>query len=79
MKLKEILKHFCSNKSFASTICITVDNEEIIFNEGDSIEDFLTCNDLKDKTVEHCYVSESVLFIEVKQQNKKTKPFGIEE
>lgn len=65
MKLKEILKHFCTNKSFASTICITIGNEEIIFNVGDSLEDILTCHDLKDKTVEHCYVSESTLFIEV--------------
>ena len=69
MKLKEILKHFCSNKSFASTICITIDNEEIIFNAGDSIEDFLSCHDLKDKTVGHCFVYKDVLFIEVKHSS----------
>lgn len=63
MKLKDILKPFCTKGVFDSVVCITVDSDEIILNPGDELKDV---SDLGDRTVLHCYVSESVLFVEVK-------------
>lgn len=46
---------------------ITVNDEELIFNPGDTLDDLEALNDESSKTVKHAYVQESVLFIEVKE------------
>ena len=63
MKLKDILKPFCTKGVFDSVVCITIDSEEIILNPGDEVKDI---QDIGDRSVAHCYVSESALFVEVK-------------
>ena len=73
MKVKDIVKPFCTKNIFDSTICITVDDEEIIFNPGDTLGDLTECHDLGERTVTHCYVAESTLFVEVKSRRSVLK------
>lgn len=70
MKVRDLCKLFCTDKKFDCTVCITIGNEEIIFNSGDDLKDIELCRDLGDKTIGHCYVSETCLFIEVKTRIK---------
>lgn len=70
MKVRDLCKLFCTDKKFDCTVCITIRDEEIIFNAGDDLQDIELCGDLGDKTIEHCYVSETCLFIEVKTRIK---------
>lgn len=66
MKVKDFIKPFLTKGIFNSTVCITVNSEEIIFNSGDSVTDLQIAGDLSTRTVKNAYVRESVLFIEIK-------------
>ena len=70
MKVQELIKPFLTKGIFDSTVCIIVNDEEIIFNPGDSLSDLEIIGDLSTKTVKHAYVQENVLFIEVKEIKK---------
>lgn len=70
MKIRDMCKLFCTDKKFDNTVCITVNDEEIIFNTGDDLQDLELCGDLGNKTIEHCYVCETCLFIEAREKYK---------
>ena len=70
MKVQDLIKPFLTKKTFDSTVCITVNDEELIFNPGDTLDDLEALNDVSSKAVKHAYVQESVLFIEVKEDIK---------
>ena len=66
MKVKDFIRPFLNKKVFETTVCITVDNEDLIFNVGDTLMDSQFINDLGNKTVKHSSVCNDVLFIEIK-------------
>ena len=66
MKVKDFIKPFLNKKVFETTVCITVDNEDLIFNVGDTLTDSQFIKDLGNKTVKHSSVCKDVLFIEIK-------------
>ena len=66
MKVKDFIKPFLNKKVFETTVCITVDNEDLIFNVGDTLTDSQFIKDLGSKTVKHSSVCNDVLFIEIK-------------
>lgn len=53
MKVKDFIKPFLNKKVFETTVCITVDNEDLIFNVGDALTDSQFIKDLGNKTVKH--------------------------
>lgn len=65
MKVKDFIKPFLNKKVFETTVCITWDNEDLIFNVGDTLIDSQFI-DLGNKTVKHSSVCKDVLFIEIK-------------
>lgn len=67
MKVIDVARLFCTKHVFDSTVCVVVNNEDSIFNPGDSLSDL---GDLADKTVKHCYTEERVLFIEVRERRE---------
>ena len=72
MKIRDMCKLFCTDKKFDNTVYITIVNgEEILFNTGDDLQDLDLYGDLGDKTIDHCYVAETCLFIEAKERYKK--------
>jgi hypothetical protein len=71
LKIKDFIKPFCTKGILESTICITLNEEEFIFNAGDSLTDLQSVSDLSARTVKSAYVCESVLFINVCDRPKK--------
>ena len=53
MKVKDFIKPFLNKKVFETTVCITVDNEDLIFNVGDTLMDSQFIKDLGNKTIKH--------------------------
>lgn len=66
MKVKDFIKPFLTKKVFETTVCITVDGEDLIFNVGDVLTDSQFIKDLGNKNVKHSSVCKDVLFIEIK-------------
>lgn len=75
MKVKDFIRPFLSKKVFETTVCITVDNEDLIFNVGDTLTDSQFIKDLENKTVKHSSVCKDVLFIEIKVFPKSIQAF----